>query len=316
MSGRPAAWNRAPQKGVKSMAMRMFTITHRENRVWKLMTAPAMVFLILLSVYPMVFNVYNSFFDWNLARPDSGRFVGLANYIDAFTNANLGTAFFNTLVFMFWAVAVEFTLGFALALLLSTYKGPSKIIRSLMITPTMIAPIVASLMWLFMFNADYGVIKWLLQLCGVENPPAILASRTWAMPAVIAVDVWQWTPFVMLTIFAGITALPKDLIEASCVDGANSLQRLIHVIVPSLKPVIAVVLLMRVMDSFKSFEVIYMLTKGGPGNATETVSYYAYKVGFSFFEIGQCSAICLLIGFVVTAICSALNRLISDEWSV
>lgn len=298
------------------MAKKKLSIAQQENRVWKLMIAPSMGFLILISIYPMIFNLYNSFFDWNLAKPNSGNFVGLSNYIDAFTNVNLWISFKNTLVFMFFAVLVEFFLGFALALLFSSYTGSSKVIRSLMITPTMIAPIVASLMWLFMFNADYGLIKWLLQLCGVMNPPAILASKTWAMPAVIAVDVWQWTPFVMLTIFAGITSLPKDLIEAACVDGANAFQRMIHIIVPSLKPVIAVVLLMRVMDAFKSFEVIYMLTKGGPGNATETVSYYAYKVGFSFFEIGKCSAICLLIGFVITTICNLLNRLISDEWSI
>ena len=292
------------------------SITQKENRVWKLMMAPAILFMILISVYPMIFNLVNCFRDWNLAKPGSGKFVGFANFIDVFHNGNLVIAFRNTLVYMVSAVTIEFLLGFAIALLLSNYRGPSRVTRSLMITPTMIAPIVAALMWLFMFNSDYGIIKRILQLCGVMNPPAILASKIWAMPAVILVDVWQWTPFVMLTLYAGITAMPKDEIEAACVDGANGWQRLIHVMLPSLKPVIAVVLLMRGMDAFKSFEAVYMLTKGGPGNATETVSFYGYKVGFSFFEIGKCSAICLMISFVITSICSVLNNFIADDWSV
>ena len=299
-----------------SLKAKKSPVSQRENRVWKLMLAPSMAFLTLISIYPMVFNIYNSFFQYNFAKTVAAKFVGLGNYLDALTNENLITALVNTGIFMVWCVCVEFALGFGLALLFSNYRGSSRLIRSLMITPTMIAPIVASLMWLLMYNSDYGVVRRLLQLCGVVNPPALLASQTYAMPAVILVDVWQWTPFVMLTLFAGLTAMPKDLTEAACVDGANGFQRLVHITVPSLKPVIAVVLLMRVMDTFKSFEVIYMLTKGGPGNATETVSYYAYKVGFSFFEIGESSAICILILFVITGICNLLNRLVADEWAL
>lgn len=298
------------------MRRKRLSISQWENRVWKLMIAPSMVFLVLMSVYPMIFNVYHSFFRYNLARPQSPKFVGFDNYINALTNPNFLRPLLNTLVFMVSAVSVEFVLGFAIALFFSQQKNGGKVIRALLITPTMIAPIVASLMWLLMYNSDYGVIRWLLQLCGVVNPPALLASRTLAMPAVILVDVWQWTPFVMMVIYAGLVAMPKDLCEAACVDGANSRQLLVHIVIPSLKPVIAVVLLMRVMDAFKSFELIYMLTKGGPGNVTETVSYYAYKVGFSFFEIGQSSAICILILFVIMGVCQLLNRLISDEWAV
>ncbi len=298
------------------MRRKRLSISQWENRVWKLMIAPSMVFLVLMSVYPMIFNVYHSFFRYNLARPQSPKFVGFDNYINALTNPNFLRPLLNTLVFMVSAVSVEFVLGFAIALFFSQQKNGGKVIRALLITPTMIAPIVASLMWLLMYNSDYGVVRWLLQLCGVANPPALLASRTLAMPAVILVDVWQWTPFVMMVIYAGLVAMPKDLCEAACVDGANSRQLLVHIVIPSLKPVIAVVLLMRVMDAFKSFELIYMLTKGGPGNVTETVSYYAYKVGFSFFEIGQSSAICILILFVIMGVCQLLNRLISDEWAV
>lgn len=287
-----------------------------ENRVWKLMVAPSMIILVLMSIYPTVFNIYNSFFQWNFASGKPRRFVGLQNFTDTLRDPNFIGALFNTIILVVAAVTIEFILGFAIALLFNQNVRGTRIFRTLMITPTMITPIVASLMWLLMYNSDYGVVRYLMQLIGISNPPALLASKTYAMPAVVLVDVWQWTPFVMLIILAGLTSIPREVIEAGCVDGANMFERLVHITLPSLRPVVAIVLLMRVMDTFKFFEVIYMLTKGGPGNATETVSYFAYKVGFSFFEVGQSSAVCLVILFVVLMVCQALNRCIADEWEI
>ncbi len=292
------------------------SLVSSENLAWKIMIAPSMIVLILISLYPSIFNIYNSFFSWNFASGQPKEFVGLKNYIDTILDEKFLRALFNTFVLVISAVSIEFILGFGIALLFYAGKRKMKLLRTLMITPTMITPIVASLMWLLMYNSDYGIIKYLLQLIGVQNPPALLASHTWAMPAIILVDVWQWTPFIMLIMLAGLTALPQDVIEASYVDGANFIQRLTKIILPSLKPVIAIALLMRVMDTFKFFEVVYMLTKGGPGNVTETVSYYAYKIGFSFFEVGQNSAVCIILLFIVLFICQFLNNVIADEWEV
>ena len=287
-----------------------------ENRVWKLMIAPSLLLLILMSIYPMVFNVYNSFFDWNFASSQPRRFVGLENFQGVLTDQNFLRAMLNTLLLVASAVTLEFLLGFLIALLFHQSVAGTRLFRSLMIAPTMITPIVASLMWLLMYNSDYGVVRYLLQCIGIQSPPALLASKTRAMPAVILVDVWQWTPFVMLILLAGLTSMPRDVIEAAQVDGANSRQRFFSIVLPSLRPVVAVALLMRVMDTFKFFEVVYMLTKGGPGNVTETVSYFAYKEGFSFFEVGRSSASCLVILFVVLTVCQLLNHLIADEWEV
>lgn len=299
------------------LARKKSSLTQKENRVWKLMIAPSMLVLILISIYPMIFNVYNSLFEWNFANPNkSKKFVGFGNFISTLTDANFLRSLLNTLVLMVVAVSLQFILGFAIALLFNRQSRGTKIFRSLFITPTMITPIVASLMWLLMYNSDYGVVKYLLTLIGVQYPPALLASKYLAMPAVILVDVWQWTPFVTLIILAGLTSMPKEAVEAARVDGANYVQQLFHIIIPSLKPVITIVLLMRIMDSFKFFEVVYMLTKGGPGQATETASYYAYKVGFSFFDVGHSSTICLIILVVVTLICQFLNRYMADEWEV
>lgn len=298
-------------------ARKKSSLIQKENRIWKLMIAPSMFVLILMSIYPMIFNVYNSLFEWNFANPNKPKkFVGFENFITTLTDANFLRALFNTLVLMVAAVSLQFILGFAIALLFNRQSRGTKIFRSLFITPTMITPIVASLMWLLMYNSDYGVVKYLLTLIGVQNPPALLASKYLAMPAVILVDVWQWTPFVTLIILAGLTSMPKETVEAARVDGANYFQQLFHIIIPSLKPVITIALLMRVMDTFKFFEVVYMLTKGGPGQATETASYYAYKVGFSFFDVGHSSTICLIILVVVTLICQFLNRHMADEWEV
>lgn len=275
-----------------------------------------MLVLILISIYPTFFNLYNSLFDWNFTKPKSRAFVGLMNFWNILTDRNFLVAMSNTLILVISAVAVEFLLGFAIALLLNQARWGTKLVRSLMITPTMVAPIVASLMWLLMYNSDYGIVKYLFQMAHIPAPASLLASKTWAMPAIIFVDVWQWTPFVMLVLFAGLTAVPKDQIEASCVDGASAWQRMFSITLPSMKPVITVVLLMRIMDAFKFFEPVFMLTKGGPGDATETMSFHAYKVGFQFFEIGQSSAICLVILVIITVVCQLLNRLIADEWTV
>jgi multiple sugar transport system permease protein len=292
------------------------TLIGRENRAWKLMMAPSILVLALISIYPSIFNIYNSLFAWNFAKGRPRKFVGLNNFISTLTDQNFLVALLNTLILVAAAVTVEFLLGFTIALLVNRSERGARGFRALMITPTMITPIVASLMWLLMYNSDYGIIKHLLQSIGVANPPAILASKALAMPAVILVDVWQWTPFVMLVLYAGLTAIPKELNEASLADGANAWQKFIHITLPCMKPVIAVVLLMRIMDTFKFFEAVYMLTKGGPGNSTETMSFFAYKVGFSFFEIGESSAICIIILVITTLICQALNKLIADEWSV
>ena len=300
-----------------SRSRKKSSLMQKENRIWKLMIAPSMIVLVLMSIYPMIFNVYNSLFDWNFANPNKPKkFVGLNNFITTLTDQNFLRALLNTIILMVAAVSLQFILGFAIALLYNRQTRGTKIFRSLFITPTMITPIVASLMWLLMYNSDYGVVKYLLTLIGIKNPPALLASQYLAMPAVILVDVWQWTPFVTLIILAGLTAMPKEALEAARVDGANFFQQLFHIILPSLKPVITIVLLMRVMDTFKFFEVVYMLTKGGPGQATETVSYYAYKVGFSFFDVGHSSAICIIILVVVTVICQILNKYMADEWEV
>ena len=292
------------------------TLMQKENRAWKLMLAPSMIVLVLISIYPTIFNIYNSLYAWNFANGRPRRFVGLNNFIETLTDQNFLVALVNTLVLVASAVAAEFVLGFAIALLVNRSERGARVYRALMIIPTMITPIVASLMWLLMYNADYGIIKHLLQNMGVANPPAILASKTLAMPAVILVDVWQWTPFVMLVFYAGLTAIPRELSEASLADGANAWQKFIHITLPCMKPVIAVVLLMRIMDTFKFFEAVYMLTKGGPGSSTETMSFFAYKVGFSFFEVGESSAICIVILLVTTLVCQALNKLIADEWTV
>ena len=287
-----------------------------ENRTWVFMLLPALVVMIIISIYPTLFNFYNSLFKWNFARQQIRSFVGFNNYIDTLNDSRFLGALLNTLIFVSASVIIEFCGGFILSLLLFNVHSKGRVYRSLMILPTMVTPIVASLMWLLMYNSDYGIIKYLLQVLGVQSPPALLASHTWAMPAIILVDVWQWTPYVAMCIYAGLVAIPKDIEEAARVDGANIFQKVLLIYLPSLKPVISIVLLMRIIDSFKSFEVVYMLTKGGPGSATELISYYAYKIGFSFFEVGKSSSISLIIVVVITLICSKLNKLIGDEWVV
>lgn len=293
------------------------SLAARENLVWKLMILPTVLTLLIVTIFPTVFSLYNSLFQWNLSHPQYGRkFVGLGNYVRAVTDTLFLNSLLNTLKIVLIAVTAEFIIGLAIALLFNTKLRGLRVIRTVMIIPTMITSVVASLMWLLMYNSEFGILRFFAESVGIKPAPVWLADNNYALLSVITVDIWQWTPFVMLILLAGLTAIPRDVFEASHVDGANSFQRFFLITLPYLKPVASIAVLIRVMDTFKFFEIIYMLTKGGPGNATETVSYFAYKQSFSFFEIGYGTAVSTIVLVVITFISSLLVRYISDDWEI
>lgn len=254
----------------------------------------------MLTLYPVGYSIYTSFTSLHLARPNIPvRFIGLENYAKMFASELFWFTMRNTVIMVTGAVTSQFVLGFALALLLDRKLPGIGIIRTILLLPLMVTPVVASLVWSLMLNPSTGVINYFLILLGWPEPPVWLGSGGLAMASIIVVDAWQWTPFVMLLMLAGLQGIPKEYYEAAQLDGASPWQNVRFIIFPVLKPLIGVVLLLRVMDAFKIFDKIYILTQGGPGSATETIAFHAYRQGFGFFQMGYASALSMVLLIVV-----------------
>ncbi|HUQ79203.1 MAG TPA: sugar ABC transporter permease [Patescibacteria group bacterium] len=269
------------------------------------MVAPTVVLLLSLVIFPTLYLLGLSLSRWDVTDSPSAIFIGFGNFIRLLTDdsefiAALGRSVF----FVAIAVPLEFAFGLGLALLMNRRLPAIRMIRTLLVMPMAMTPIVAGMVWLILLNPNYGLINSLLRIFGIEGP-AWTADPTWSLPAIILVDVWQWTPFMFLVLTAGLLALPQDLLEAARVDGASNWQEFRYVVLPLLRRVALLAILIRAIDSWKVFDTIFALTKGGPGTATETLNFYAYVQGFQWFHLGYAAAL-LVIGVVVASIFSEI----------
>lgn len=265
--------------------------SHRGEKIGSaLFLAPAVAFLLLTSVYPLLYSLWLSFHSWNMTIPRSQPvWIGTRNYERLWTDPDFWNSIKVTLIFVTVAVTVEFIFGMGLALLATSRIRAMGFIRTIMLFPLMLAPVVAGVLWRTLFQSSYGVINWVIGLVGIPAQPW-LGSPSQALPAVIAVEIWQNLPVVTFILAAGIQSLPVDLYKAAQVDGASAWQIFRRITLPLLKPVILVLLLLRIMDAFKVFDIVFTMTYGGPGQTTELMSMLIYKTGFKFFQIGQASA--------------------------
>ncbi len=278
----------------------------RTEWYYTVMLAPLLIFVVLIAIYPLFFSFYISFFKYRLTDPDQTRtFLGLANYIKAFTDAQVIKALSNTLVFVFGTVTTEIVVGLGLALLLASETAVMRFVRSFLLIPMAIPSLVVGLIWKSLYNADFGVIPYYLKLLGMDVGHGPLGELSTAMPAVILIDLWQWSPLLMVIFLAGIKSLPHDPYEAAVVDGATRWQQFIYITMPLLKPTFLIALLLRTMQSFKVFDIIYTTTAGGPGSATTVLNFHIFTVGMTFFNMGYAAALANIL-LVVVAIISVL----------
>jgi multiple sugar transport system permease protein len=255
-----------------------------------LFLAPAVLFLLFTSVYPLLYSLWLSFHQWNMTIPRSHPvWFGYKNYENLWHSDNFRNSLQVTLVFVVFSVAIEFVLGMGLALLATSSVKGMGVIRTVMLFPLMIAPVVSGVLWRTLFHSTYGVINYAIGAVGIGQQEW-LGSTSQALPAVITVEIWQSLPVVAFVLAAGIQSLPVDLYKAAQVDGASQWQMFRRITLPLLKPVILVLLLLRVMDAFKVFDIVFTMTYGGPGSTTELVSMLIYKTGMKFFQIGQATA--------------------------
>ncbi len=269
-----------------------------------------MVLLLALSIYPLIYSVTISL------QQQSGEGVvwGLGNFARLLTDNFFLTALVHTLVYAVAALTCEFLLGLGLALLLNNQIRGRSVFRASLLIPMMLPAVVVGVVWRLMLNQNFGAINGTLKQFGINTDNFTwVASPKLAMLSVIAVDVWQWTPFVFLVLLAGLQAIPQEPYEAALIDGSSRWQTFWHVTLPLLKPSILIVLLLRTMDLLRVFDQIFILTEGGPGLATETLSLYIYRTAFRFFDFGYAAAMSFVLLALTNVISALYIRLIQPE---
>lgn len=256
-----------------------------------LFLCPALIIMIFGLFYPMLYSVYASFFDWRLGMSLSdAQFTLFDNYLWLLNDDDILKAFWITLKFTITVVTLEVFLGVSLALLLDRAIRGLSVFRTIFIIPMMIAPIIVGLIWQYMYDAQFGVFNKILSYLGL-SPVGWLSSPDWALFSVILADIWQWTPFIFILTVASLQSLPKSIIEVATIDGASQLQIIWYIKLPLIMPVIIITAILRFIDSFKVFEVIYIMTSGGPAQATEVISMTIYNQAFIDFELGRAAAL-------------------------
>jgi multiple sugar transport system permease protein len=272
-----------------------------------LLLAPTIAVLLALTIYPLIYSIKISL------QGESGNWT-ILNFTRLVSDQFFLTALIHTVVYAAIALTFEFLIGLALALLLSTQMRGRSVFRSLLLVPMMLPAVVVGVVWRLMLNSNFGAVNGTLKGIGI-NTDALTwtGSPKLAMASVIVADVWQWTPFMFLILLAGLQAIPQEPYEAALIDGASAWQTLRHVTLPLLKPAILIALLLRTMDLLRVFDQIFILTEGGPGFATETVSLYIYRTAFRFSNFGYAAAMSFVLLLITNVISVGYIRFLRTE---
>jgi multiple sugar transport system permease protein len=270
--------------------------------------APAFAMIIAFGIYPLAYSVWLSLHQRNrFTRQDE--FSGLANWIEAFNDPRFLDSLWVTVQYTLICLVIQVVLGIAIALLLDCERRGYGVLRALMTLPLVVPPAVTGLMFLLMQDGQFGVLSYYLKLLGLLDPSRpLLANPNLALWGVMVADIWQWTPFMVLIILAGLRALPKEPYEAAAIDGAGYLQCLVYITLPLLGRVIAVAVLIRTIDLFRIYDYVSAMTAGGPGTATETLSFYAGRI-FQVANFNYAATLSLIILIILNVVCFTFIRL-------
>jgi multiple sugar transport system permease protein len=286
----------------------MVTAKRTDRRTALLMIAPAMLLLLAINVYPFLYALYISVHTFTLGRPTPPRYIGLSNYFDLLDDDRFINALWVSFKFVTLAVAVEFLLGFALAFLFNAKLRGLATLRNVAILPIMVMPLASGLIWFYILNENFGALNWFAVALGAPERVRFLTSDTLALLSLVLADAWQWTPFVMLVMYAALQSIPEFVYEAAMMDGLRPWQTFWRITLPLLGPAIWVVLILRIVDAFRMIELIYLMTRGGPGGATETLSWYIYSTGFLNQDLGYAAAQAVLMIILITVVAQLFVR--------
>ncbi|MBE3556080.1 MAG: sugar ABC transporter permease [Firmicutes bacterium] len=267
---------------------------------------PAMVFIFVMMIFPLIYTLYNSFTGWSLSSGAPRTWNHFANYARLVHDDRFLLSIVRMFYFTVAAVAVELIIGTAVAVFLNRSFRGKNIIQALLLLPMMATPVAVAMVWMLMFEPTAGIVNYLLSIVGLPQP-GWLGEARWALPTLILLDVWEWSPMITLMALAGLTNLSSETLEAAAVDGATPWQTFWRITLPLLRPTLTVAVLLRVIDALKWFDTIYATTGGGPGYATETLNIYTYQQAFSYFNFGYVSSILVVFFAIVLGISLLLS---------
>ena len=287
--------------------------TRHDNLTMLLMLYPAVIFVFIISIIPLVYTFFLSFQNYNLLNADNAYFNGIFNYIEVFRDPAIIGSIAVTLKYTFTSVIVSMILGLGLALMANTIITGRTFYRITLFLPMMLTSVVVGVMWKFLYNYDLGVLNYLLESVGLPHLNWIGTSSL-ALVSVIIADIWQWTSYTFILALAALEALNPEPVEAARIDGANAWQIFFHIKFVSILPVLEVALVFRLIWAFRGFDLIYSLTKGGPGTSTETMALAVWRYAFNRYDIGTSSAISVIM-FMLLMLLSLviLRRSITKE---
>jgi multiple sugar transport system permease protein len=270
--------------------------------------APAVILLLIILVGPFFYTIFLGFTDLSYSTPGhDGNFVGLANVRRLFTDDPIfWHSVLTTLRFVAASVSIEMLLGFGLAMLLASQVRRSRTVMPLLLVPMMLAPVAVGLLWKLVLQGEFGMVTYYLRKLGlVTEATSLLGDPQLALRTMVLVDIWQWTPFVTLVSLAGLLGLPRAPFEAAMMDGAGRIRIFFDITLPLMRPLLAMVLLLRSIDAFKEFDKVFLMTGGGPGTSTELLSIYVYRVNFRNWDLGYGAVCAFMIYLVVLILCKA-----------
>jgi multiple sugar transport system permease protein len=272
---------------------------------------PATLLVIVFLVGPFYYMTYTAMTDLSFADPDQkGAFIGFDNFRKLMRDDPIfWHSFWLTIRFVLFSVTIEFLLGFALAWLIWRFVERQRLLVTLLLVPMMLAPVAVGLIWRLLLQGDFGMATYYMRAIGLlSTSSAVFSSPSLVLPTIIAIDVWQWTPFVTLIMLAGLMSLPRAPFEAATMDGAGPWRQFVDVMLPLLRPIIALVLLLRGIDAFKEFDKVFIMTGGGPGTVSELLSIYAYRINFKDWNLGYGATVSFMVYLVVLILCSIFYK--------
>jgi multiple sugar transport system permease protein len=268
--------------------------------------APAMIVVLAVIIFPWAYTIWMSLHEWKVGSKPT--FVGLANYFRLPSDTRFVESVGHTLVYTALSVALPLLLGTLAAVVFNNRFPMRGFFRGLFILPMMATPVAIALVWTMMFHPQLGVLNYLLSLLGL--PPSLWVFHpATAIPSLVLVETWQWTPLVMLIVLGGLSAIPAEPYESALIDGATTWQTFRYISLPLITPFLLIAAMIRMIDAVKSFDIIFAITQGGPGSASETINLYLYSVAFVYYDVGYASAIVVVFFALIVALAGALLHL-------
>ena len=283
------------------------TIEAANRRFGWFMSAPSLALLFTVILFPVFWALFTSVHDYTLIAPNFDNFTGAANYVEAIKTAEFRHSLLLTTMFVAGVVAIEFVLGFIVALMLNSVERFKPIYYGILLCPLLMNPVIVGLIWRMFLHPSLGIVNYLLSVAGVE-PVNWLGSTKVAIWTIIMVDIWHQVSFMIVLLLAGLSALPKEPYEAARVDGAGTIRAFLHITLPLMGPVIMVTLLIRLIFAVKTYDLVYIMTRGGPGTSTDFISYFIYRTAFVSLNIGEASAMSAILLSLILLLTGYLYR--------